>query len=298
MASQRREPKLPSEEQAAPDDNTTENRGVNDDQTIVLIELKPGEPIGCKVNKELGVMQVNKNGACDQKFAVGDVITHVDEKPITSLKQWEDTVAKGGSFQVNVNRGLKSDQNSELPPEREKFVNRREGYLYQLVTIEHQRGCKFGLGIKHYQNKVIVSRVDDGTLSAKSLVAGDRIIDINGQPVSDKDVARDLLLKSLQKTKKVSLVVERACSDDALAAATAALVASEMQPPSIAMASDVRDIIARQKAKGSGTGAKKSIMRKSGSTNQAQMKVQLVEDKKEHIIASDNEGKALKKVAK
>ena len=44
----------------------------------------------------------------------------------------------------------------------EKHVTRRDGFLYQFVTVEHQRECKFGLGIKHYQNKVIVSRVNDG----------------------------------------------------------------------------------------------------------------------------------------
>ena len=50
------------------------------------------------------------------------------------------------------------------------------------------------------ESTVIFSKdkVFAGSLSAKSLIAGDRIIDINGVPVSDKDVARDLLLKSLQ----------------------------------------------------------------------------------------------------
>uniref|UniRef100_A0A914XTQ4 PDZ domain-containing protein n=2 Tax=Panagrolaimus superbus TaxID=310955 RepID=A0A914XTQ4_9BILA len=140
-----------------------------------------------------------------------------------------------------------------------------------------------------------------GSLSAKSLIAGDRIIDINGVPVSDKDVARDLLLKSLQKTKKVSCIVERACSDDAIALANAALLASELQPPSVAMASDIRDIVARQRekmSKGSAGGLKKGgIMRKGGTNPSGNLKVQVVEEKKEHIIASDNEGKALKKVA-
>jgi hypothetical protein len=49
-----------------------------------------------------------------------------------------------------------------LPPEREKNVRRRDGYSYHLAQIDYQTGCKFGLGIKHYQSKVLVSRVDDG----------------------------------------------------------------------------------------------------------------------------------------
>uniref|UniRef100_A0A914Q556 PDZ domain-containing protein n=1 Tax=Panagrolaimus davidi TaxID=227884 RepID=A0A914Q556_9BILA len=138
------------------------------------------------------------------------------------------------------------------------------------------------------------------SLSAKSLITGDRIVDINGVPVSDKDVARDLLLKSLQKTKTVSLIVERAVSDDAKAIANAALLASELQPPSVAMASDIRDIVQRQKEKmnkGSTGAAKKGCLRKGGTNPTGNKKVQLSEEQKEHIIASDNEGKALKKVA-
>jgi hypothetical protein len=49
-----------------------------------------------------------------------------------------------------------------LPPEREKNLTRRDGYTYQLCQIDYQRGCKFGLGIKHFQNKVLVSRIDEG----------------------------------------------------------------------------------------------------------------------------------------
>lgn len=41
-------------------------------------------------------------------------------------------------------------------------------------------------------------QVDGGSLSALHLKVLDHIIDINGTPVSDKDVARDLLVKSLQ----------------------------------------------------------------------------------------------------
>uniref|UniRef100_A0AC34F086 PDZ domain-containing protein n=1 Tax=Panagrolaimus sp. ES5 TaxID=591445 RepID=A0AC34F086_9BILA len=103
MTSKRTEPtKQASEEQPAPDDE-----GGND-QTIVLLDVKPGENVGLKVNKDLAVMQVVKSGPSDGKFSVGDVITHINEKPITTHKQWEDAVAKGGSFQINVNRGLQS----------------------------------------------------------------------------------------------------------------------------------------------------------------------------------------------
>lgn len=64
------------------------------------------------------------------------------------------------------------------------------------------------------------------------------------------------------------------------------------------MASDIREIVARQKdrmTKAQGAGPKKGIMRKPGAG--AAGKVHLNEEKKEHIIATDNEGKVLKKVS-
>lgn len=73
MASSQQPPtKQASEEQPPPD----EEQGAND-QTIVLLDVKPGENIGMKVNKDLGVMQVLKTGPCFGQFAVGDVITAV-----------------------------------------------------------------------------------------------------------------------------------------------------------------------------------------------------------------------------
>jgi C-terminal processing protease CtpA/Prc len=63
-------------------------------------------------------------------------------------------------------------------------------------------------------------------------VLGDRVVDVNGAPVSDKEVARTMLLKSLQKYHTVSLLIERAESQEAKDVVMNALHASEMQPPS------------------------------------------------------------------
>lgn len=59
-------------------------------------------------------------------------------------------------------------------------------------------GPKLGLGIKDYQNRVLVSRCDVGSLAAKYFQLGDHIIDVDGQPVTNKDVCRDLVIKSLK----------------------------------------------------------------------------------------------------
>ena len=105
------------------------------------------------------------------------------------------------------------------------------------------------LGIKHYQNRVLVSRCDPGSLAASQLILGDHIIDIDGKPVTDKDVAREFLLKSLQAQGFVTCVIERPESMEAKHWTQTALSVSAAQPPSVAMNSDVRDIAARERSK-------------------------------------------------
>ncbi|KAH7720866.1 PDZ domain-containing protein [Aphelenchoides avenae] len=133
-----------------------------------------------------------------------------------------------------------------IPPNREKNVQRRPGYGYHLVRLDFHKGCKVGLGIKQLQNKVFVSRIDDGSICSKALIAGDRIIDVNGEPVSDKDVARTMLVKSLAKTKTVSLLIERLVSEAARKEMNFAINAMTPHP----LAEQAREIAIRDDSEG------------------------------------------------
>ncbi|TKR72628.1 hypothetical protein L596_020046 [Steinernema carpocapsae] len=280
---------------AASQPASSPNSPSNDHPEPIEVQMKEGEEqLGVTVNQNMMVMSVIQGSSAEEKLLIGDKITQINDDPVANMEQLIEAVKKNyPSLKVHVVRGLGSTEN-DLPPEREKNVQRREGFSYILLKIDFIKGCKFGLGIKHHQNKVLVSRVDEGSLSAKALILGDRIVDINGDPVSDKDVARTLLLKSLQKTRTVDMVVERAMTEDAKRQVNNALVASQMQPPSVALASDVRDIIARHVAQQKNQPKKTTggIMKKSARRHD----VRITEEQKEYVIGSDNEGKVLKKV--
>lgn len=96
---------------------------------------------------------------------------------------------------------------------------------------------------------MLVSRADQNSLAAQQLLIGDHIIDIDGRPVTDKDVCRELLLKSLQAQRFVTMVVERPETMEARHWVQSALAASAAQAPSVAMNSDVREIAARERQK-------------------------------------------------
>ncbi|KAK5985495.1 PDZ domain-containing protein [Trichostrongylus colubriformis] len=136
-----------------------------------------------------------------------------------------------------------------MTPERHRNFVVRPGYSYFLVQINFTPGVKFGLGVKHYRNQVIVSKVDPGSMAAETLKVLDRICDVSSKPVTDKDVCRTLIVKSLKDTGAVDMVIERPVEPDALQAMENALNASKMQEPSVAMASDVKDILRRYNEK-------------------------------------------------
>ncbi|KJH45794.1 hypothetical protein DICVIV_08148 [Dictyocaulus viviparus] len=122
-------------------------------------------------------------------------------------------------------------------------VKKRDGFIYTLVTIDNIEGQRLGLGIKHCQDQVIVSKSEKGSICASRLKVLDHIVDVNGTPVIDRDICRDMLIKFmqvdtkcciskneshdchgmntsrmiLQDSNKVTLLVERPVSSKAIA---------------------------------------------------------------------------------
>nr|CDJ98464.1 PDZ domain containing protein [Haemonchus contortus] len=136
-----------------------------------------------------------------------------------------------------------------IPPERKRNFIVREGYAYFLATIILTPGMKFGLGLKHYRNKVVVSKVEDGSMVADILKVMDHICDVCSKPVTDKDICRRLIVKALKANGEVNMIVERPIEPDAVKEMENALNASRMQEPSMALAPDVKDIIRRYSEK-------------------------------------------------
>jgi len=115
--------------------------------------------------------------------------------------------------------------------------------------------------------------------------------------VTDKDVAREFLIKGLTTNGFVTMVVERPESMEAKHWTNNALSASAAQPPSVAMNDDVCEIAARQRervnARQIGTPSKPILSNARPKTNR---RVAINEKIAEVIIQSDNENRVLKPV--
>ncbi|VDM11537.1 unnamed protein product [Wuchereria bancrofti] len=215
----------------------------------VIIETN-NEGLGMRVDENLHVIEITKQGPCDGKLLPGDHIIQIGDRTVQTVDEAREAIeAAGVSIRIVFDRGLQSTTQDNIPEQYESLFKRREGFTYHYVQINYVKGCKFGLGIKHFQNNVIVSRIDPGSLAAQSLQEKDHIIDINGIKVTDKEVARSLLVRALKKKNFVSMCIERPVSGKAKEWVDDAMNASQMQPPSVAMASDVQEIAARQQQK-------------------------------------------------
>ncbi|VDM98281.1 unnamed protein product [Thelazia callipaeda] len=288
-------------------------------EMTVVIPMEEGEPLGAVPNDKLVIVKVQNGTLADGKLKVGDQILKVNDAIVRDADHFYQLLRYAPPVASIVltrdaKRAAELEAKVHIPPERAKLIVRRDGYTYfvQLFSFSTMNnnitqyfvaridwkpgGPKLGLGIKHYQNRVLVSRTDQNSLAAQQLLVGDHLIDIDGRPVTDKDVCRELLLKSLQAQRFVTMVVERPETMEARHWVQCALTATATQAPSVAMNSDVREIAARerQKMKKPLPQPKKSCLRRSSTPCKP---VNINENKaSEFIIASDNEGKNLRHV--
>lgn len=69
--------------------------------------------------------------------------------------------------------------------------------------------AKLGIGVKSYQNVVVMQKVDSDGLGAGAFVVGDIVLDVDGVPVKTTDETKNLILKAIQKRGFVSVVLMR-----------------------------------------------------------------------------------------
>ncbi|VDK67879.1 unnamed protein product [Cylicostephanus goldi] len=77
----------------------------------------------------------------------------------------------------------------------------------------------------------------------------DRIIDVNGVPVKDKDLCKKLVLNNLVINGEANMIVERPVETAAVAVMAKSMAMSQMQPPSLALPDDVKSILRRYNEK-------------------------------------------------
>ena len=94
-----------------------------------------------------------------------------------------------------------------LTKEQEELIRRRPGFTYHAVDVDWP-GSKKALGIilSTRLHRVVVAELRPGSVGAEQLKVLDHVVAVNGLPVSDKSVAKQIILKN---NGKFTALVER-----------------------------------------------------------------------------------------
>ncbi|VDM44986.1 unnamed protein product [Toxocara canis] len=118
--------------------------------------------------------------------------------------------------------------------ERSHLFTRREGFSYHFVHIEWRKGSRFGLVVKAYEKFIVVSKLHPASICVDKLKVGDRLIDVDGKALTNKEDAKKNMVAALKKNKKVTFIVERPESNEAKCWAKDALQSASTRTSSTA----------------------------------------------------------------
>ncbi|VDK45430.1 unnamed protein product [Anisakis simplex] len=186
-------------------------------ETTVRVNIDIGELPGIHFNNDLIVTFVQRSGALDGKIKIGDKILNVNEHPVEDRNTLERILLKHHIHRITVIRDAAREeqiiQEQQVP--NDKNIARRDGFIYLLLTMEQRKtAVRLGLTVKNGEpGSVYVSKILNGSLAAEKLQVGDRILELDGNVISEKEAAKKAFLKALTSPSgSISIIVERADS--------------------------------------------------------------------------------------
>ncbi|KAK6060918.1 PDZ/DHR/GLGF domain protein [Cooperia oncophora] len=118
-----------------------------------------------------------------------------------------------------------------------------------MLNIPIEKGKKFGLNVVDSDNHVYVTHIDEGSMCTSYLRKFDRICDVDGTRVTDKELTKRQIIKGLKENHRATIVVERPANEERTAQVKRMLESIENKPPSVVLEADVKDILNRYSSK-------------------------------------------------
>ncbi|VDK89676.1 unnamed protein product [Litomosoides sigmodontis] len=201
------------------------------------VNIDAGELPGISYTKDLTVTFVQRNGALEDQINVGDKILAVNDCSVNDRKTFDRIQQKQHITSMTVSRdkgrGEKIKQ-EQCVDDNDKNITKRDGFLYLKVKMTRQQKTAIPIGLQVKNDKeghVYVTNVMKGSLSAECLIVGDRVLQVDGTNIDDKEMAKKIIVQGLSSSNVTTITVER--PDSPKARYFASEVLSIRTPPNV-----------------------------------------------------------------
>jgi hypothetical protein len=210
-----------------------------------LLYAKNGT-IGLIVDANLVIQSIQKGSMAEGKVFIGNKILRVNNQGMLTKAQFDKAVRDhaGQGITLAVWHDKEQVRLLQLDTPKSGFEIKEIWLVWNPLSQ-----AKLGLAVKGEGNTVYITNVAENSVSSMYLQEGDRVLEIDGWPVVDKDMARTCLVNAFRYNNRVGLKIERAVIDEAKSNVSALLTAASNLEPSVIMQSDVLDIMDRQRDK-------------------------------------------------
>jgi len=210
-----------------------------------LLYAKNGQ-IGVIVDNNLVIQSIKKESMAEGKVFIGNKVLRVNNQVILTKAQFEKAIHDHAGQGITLAVWHDKEQVRLL-----RLDTPTSGFEVKSLYIVWNpiSNMKLGLAVKGEGSNVYITNVAENSVSSMYLQEGDKVLEIDGWPVVDKDMARNCLVNAFRYNNRVELKIERAVIEEAKSNVSALLTAASNLEPSIIMQSDVLEIMDRQRDK-------------------------------------------------
>ncbi|WKX94333.1 hypothetical protein Q1695_011524 [Nippostrongylus brasiliensis] len=195
------------------------------------IELQKGQSLGLVIKKDI-VVGVKWDSPCLGIIRAGDILYTINRQIFhDDTGKTKDLLSQitqnGGKPKVNV---IRFKRRPRMKPFLPKGYEPVEGFDYEWTVLYLMRGMPLGLDVRLIDKKVYVANLLPDSIAAMSLLIGECIVDVEGEPVKSIPQMTSTMVKMLDLKGQVRLLVEFP-ANDMLRNMIRAKIAAAVGPP-------------------------------------------------------------------